>query len=58
MLLGTTSENFRSLQRKLCPWHAFEVHASSTYMVHLIFFVLKKKVQEHDLYENQNSPSF
>ena len=29
MVLGTMSEIFRSLQWKLCPWHAFEVHESS-----------------------------
>ena len=30
MVLGIISENFRSLWWKLCPWHAFEVYASST----------------------------
>ena len=29
MVSGTTSKNFRSLRWKLCPCHAFEVHASS-----------------------------
>ena len=31
MVLGTMSENFRSLRLKFSPLHAFEVHASSSY---------------------------
>ena len=31
MVSGTMSEDFRSLGWKLCLWHAFAVHASSTW---------------------------